>query len=154
MADKMRAFVLTGELKRPIVCEKCGGILVYKGLGEYCCEECNISEYDDYGKVRGYLEKHRGANVAEISDETGVSHKSIRDMVKENRFEVIESRSGYLKCEVCGANIKSGRLCQKCEQNYHREVEQAARNERKRNMSGYGEGPHEDKGSKRFTRDK
>lgn len=154
MAEKMRAFTLTGEIKRPIVCEKCGGILVYSGLGEYRCEECNLSEYDDYGKVRGYLEKHRGANVTEISDETGVSHKSIRDMVKENRFEVIESRGGYLKCEVCGTDIKSGRLCRKCEEKYHREVEQAARNERKRKVSGYGEGPHEDKGSKRFTREK
>lgn len=133
MADKMRAFALTGEIKRPIICEKCGGILVYKGLGEYCCEECNTSEYDDYGKVRLYLEKHRGANVTEISDETGVSHKSIRDMVKENRFEVVESRNGYLKCEVCGTDIKSGRLCRNCEQSYHREVEQTARNERKRN---------------------
>ena len=134
MAEKMRAFVLTGELKRPIICEKCGGILVYAGLGEYRCEECKTSEFDDYGKVRTYLEKHRGANVTEISDETGVSHKSIRDMVKENRFEVIESRSGYLKCEVCGTDIRSGRLCRNCEQTYHREVEQAARNERQRNL--------------------
>ena len=154
MAEKMRAFVLTGELKRPIICEKCGGILVYAGLGEYRCEECKTSEFDDYGKVRTYLEKHRGANVTEISDETGVSHKSIRDMVKENRFEVIESRSGYLKCEVCGTDIRSGRLCRNCEQTYLREVEQAARNERQRNMSGYGEGPHEDKGSRRFTRER
>jgi len=154
MAEKMRAFTLTGEIKRPIICKKCGGILVYAGLGEYRCEECNLSEFDDYGKVRGYLEKHRGANVTEISDETGVSHKSIRDMVKENRFEVIESRTGYLKCEICGADIKRGRLCHRCEEKYHREVEQAARNERKRNMSGFGDRPREDKGSKRYTREK
>lgn len=154
MAEKMRVFTINGEIKRPIICEKCGGILVYSGLGEYRCGECHTSEFDDYGKVRSYLEKHRGANVTEISDETGVSHKSIRDMVKENRFEVIEGRNGYLKCEACGASIKSGRLCHNCEQSYHKEVEQAARNERQRNMSGYGEGPHEDKGSKRFTRDR
>ena len=55
-------------------------------------------------------------------------------MVKENRFEVIEGRNGYLKCEACGASIKSGRLCHNCEQSYHKEVEQAARNERQRNM--------------------
>lgn len=154
MAEKMRKFTLTGEIKRPIICEKCGGILVYSGLGEYRCEECDTSEYDDYGKVRVYLEKHRGATVTEISDETGVSHKSIRDMVKENRFEVIQSRNGYLKCEMCGVDIKSGRLCKKCERKYHRQVEQEARNERKRNISGYGDAPNNEEGSKRFTREK
>ena len=85
--------------------------MVYKGLGEYQCEECGQMDYDDYGKVRNYLEHHRGANVAEISDATGVTHKSIRDMIKENRFEVVENRGGYLRCEMCGANINSGRLC-------------------------------------------
>ena len=35
MAEKMRVFTINGEIKRPIICEKCGGILVYSGLGEY-----------------------------------------------------------------------------------------------------------------------
>ena len=130
--------------------------MVYKGRGEYQCEECGQMDYDDYGKVRNYLEHHRGANVAEISDATGVTHKSIRDMIKENRFEVIENRGGYLRCEMCGANINSGRLCPDCEMLYHRWLEAEARNERLRskNISGFSEGAKTDKGSKRFTREK
>ena len=130
--------------------------MVYKGLGEYQCEECGQMDYDDYGKVRNYLEHHRGANVAEISDATGVTHKSIRDMIKENRFEVIENRGGYLRCEMCGANMNSGRLCPDCEMLYHRRLEAEARNERLRskNISGFSEGAKTDKGSKRFTREK
>ena len=144
-------------------------MLVYKGLGEYRCEECGESEYDDYGKVRSYLEKHKGANVSrsylekhkganvsDISIETGVSRKSIRQMVKENRFEVIENRGGFLKCEMCGIAIKSGHFCPKCEEAFHRNVETEARNERQRNMAmaGYGKERTGDDGSKRYTRER
>ena len=38
--DMRRAIFSMGELHRPSYCEKCGGVLVYKGLGEYECEEC------------------------------------------------------------------------------------------------------------------
>ena len=90
------------EYDCPVVCKECEGVLVYKGLGEYKCENCGAVEYDDYGKVRNYLDEHRGANVTQISESTGVSHKSIRDMIKENRFEVIDSRGGYIRCEMWG----------------------------------------------------
>lgn len=90
---------------RPTICKACGGILIYKGLGEYQCEDCNACEYDDYGKVRSYLEKHHGANVAEISSQTGVSHKAIRDMIKENRFELVESIQILLATDVAARGI-------------------------------------------------
>ena len=156
MAEKMHRIVLKNDYNRPTYCKECEGVLVYKGLGEFRCEECGALDYDDYGKVRNYLEKHKGAHVAEISEETGVTHKSIREMIKENRFEVIENRAGYIKCEMCGTSIRSGRLCGECEALYHRRVEAEARNERKRNknITGYGEGTKGDKGSKRFTRER
>lgn len=156
MSEKMRKRLLTDDITRPrpTVCQKCGGVFVYKGLGEYRCEECDAVEYDDYGKVRNYLEVHKGANVAEISDYTGVSHKAIREMIKEHRFEVLDNRGGYIRCEMCGVNIKSGRLCPKCEGIYHRKIEDEARAERKKNMSGYGENQHSEKGSKRYTRER
>ncbi len=154
MAEKMRKPLLLKEVERPTFCLKCSGVMVYKGLGEYRCEKCGAVEYDDYGKVRKYLEAHKGANVSEISNETGVSHKSIRDMIKENRFEVIENRGGYLRCEICGANIRSGRFCPICEEAYHRQLEAEMRDERKSNLAGYGEVNQTEKGSKRFTRER
>lgn len=156
MIERTRALQLSEEQKRPVICGKCGGVLVYKGLGEFRCEECGESEYDDYGKVRDYLEKHKGANVADISMETGVSRKSIRQMVKENRFEVIENRGGFLRCEICGIEIKSGHLCPKCEDAFHKNVEAEARNERQRKMAmaGYGKERTGEDGSKRYTRER
>lgn len=156
MSENMEKRLIVSDIFRPTICKECGGIMVYKGVGEYQCEDCGTLEYDDYGKVRNYLENHRGANVAEISSYTGVPHKAIRDMIKEHRFEIIDNRGGYLRCEMCGVNINSGRLCPKCEENYHRNLEAKAREERKmkQHMSGYGERAHGEQGSKRYTRER
>lgn len=155
MKEEMQKILRNNELNRPTLCKSCEGVMVYCGLGEYRCEECGLTEFDDYGKVRYYLEQHQGANVAEISDATGVTHKSIRDMIKEKRFEVVDNRGGYLRCELCGTNINSGRLCKDCEMLYHRKLEAEARNERRnKNMSGFGESKRVDKGTKRFTRER
>ncbi len=156
MSEQMDKMLVPNEIFRPTICKKCGGIMVYKGVGEYQCEDCGKLEYDDYGKVRNYLEGHRGANVAEISSYTGVTHKAIRDMIKEKRFEIIDNRGGYLRCEMCGVNINSGRLCPKCEENYHRKLEAEVREERKKSkhVAGYGESRHGEQGSKRYTRER
>lgn len=154
MDDKVRNMISLEMLHRPTLCKACGGILVYKGIGEYLCEDCGEQELDDYGKVRNYLEQHRGANAAEISEMTGVSHKAIREMIKDNRFEVIDTRGGYIQCEICGVSIKSGRLCPKCETAYNRRVEEEARMRRNENLTAYGTGIRGKSGSKRFTRDK
>lgn len=143
------------NINRPTYCKSCGGIFVYCGLGEYECEDCGNIEFDDYGLVRGYLEVHKGANVSEISDRTGVSHRNIREMIKDHRFELVDSRGGYLRCELCGENIKSGRMCTKCETEYHRQVEAQARLNRNnfKQVSVFSGERHEgDIGRKRFER--
>ena len=32
------------DYKIPRTCEKCDGVMVYKGVGEYACEECGEME--------------------------------------------------------------------------------------------------------------
>lgn len=139
---------------RPMICEECDGIMVYKGCGEYQCEDCGKLEYDDYGKARNYLEKHPGATSAEVADATGVTQKAIRDMLKEERLEIAANSNTFLKCEICGATIRSGRYCPKCETAYHRSIEEKARASRNINLSGFSSGKQGgEEGSKRFTRD-
>lgn len=139
---------------RPVICEKCGGVMIYKGCGEYRCEDCDQVEYDDYGKVRNYIEKHNGATSAEVSDATGVSQKSIREMLKEERIEIAPNSNAFLTCEICGAQIRSGRYCMRCETAYHKEIEEKARAARNINLSGFGtERSRGEEGAKRFTRD-
>lgn len=135
---------------RPLVCEECGGIMIFKGVGEYQCEKCKHVAYDDYGKVRLYVEKHRGATTAQVSMETGVSQKSIRNMLKENKLEITQDSAAFLRCEVCGASIRGGRLCSKCELDYHRRMEDEQRRQSK--MQGFGKAMEEEEGAKRFHR--
>lgn len=150
--ERMAILTQFNDYNRPIRCQKCGGLMIFKGVGEYQCEDCKALEYDDYGKARNYIEKHPGATSAEVSEETGVSQKSIRQMLKESKLEVAPESKMFLKCEICGASIRSGTLCEKCEANYHRQLEADERSKRK--FSGHSlEKEKMDKGEKRFRRD-
>lgn len=137
----------------PRTCKECGGVMIFKGVGEYHCELCGYVDYDDYGKVRLYIEKHKGATAAEIENAIGVSQKSIRRMLKESRIEIAEGSRSYLHCEVCGKNIRSGRFCSECETKVHRNLEAAQREALHKNMKVLGKGGQGEEGQRRFTRD-
>ncbi|MCM1253158.1 MAG: flagellar protein [Clostridium sp.] len=140
---------------RPKECPECGGVMVFKGCGEYRCEDCRYVAYDDYGKVRNYVEKHGGATAAQVSQATGVKQKTIRTMLKESRLEIADGSNSFMKCEMCGANIRSGRVCAKCELEYNRSVEAKERLKHEKMIAGFGMEHHTDEeGAKRFTRSK
>lgn len=80
--------VKMADLHIPTICEKCGHQYKYVGLGEYKCEECSNLEYDDYGKVRNYLETHQGANASDVEKATGVKKASIRRLLEEERIDI------------------------------------------------------------------
>lgn len=150
MFKKMEALG-ANNYNRPYVCQACGGMMVFKGVGEYRCEDCSDLAYDDYGKARNYLEAHPGATTAQISEKTGVTQKAIRQMLKESRLEIATESRTFLKCEICGADIRHGSLCDRCESAYHRDIEEQERAKRK--MAGYGSDKEKrDKGEKRFSR--
>ncbi len=149
----MEALGIT-NYNRPYVCDNCGGLMEFKGCGEYECEDCHTKGFDDYGKVRNYIELHRGANAAEIESKTGVTQKSIRQMLKESKLEITAYSVAFMRCEICGVNIRSGRFCPKCEASYHKEKEKQMREK----LKGFGleneeERRERQKGEKRFLRD-
>lgn len=139
---------------RPTECPQCGGIMIFKGCGEYKCEDCKYVAYDDYGKVRNYVEQYPGVTSAQVSDATGVKPQTIRTMLRESRLEIAEDSNAYLKCEICGVNIRSGRVCPKCEVTYNKMIEEKERQKRTKLMEGFGMGRIGDEGEKRFKRDK
>lgn len=148
----MEALGIT-NYNRPYICDNCGGLMEFKGCGEYECEDCHTKGYDDYGKVRNYIELHRGANAAEIEARTGVTQKSIRQMLKESKLEITADSVAFMRCEICGTNIRSGRFCPKCEASYHKEKEKKMREK----LKGFGLESEEErlghqKGEKRFLR--
>lgn len=155
MADrefvKMEALNIS-TYNRPYVCEKCRGAMIFKGVGEYACEDCGAVEYDDYGIVRNYIEKHQKATMAYIAERTGVSQKSIRQMLKEGRLEIAPDSRAFIQCEMCGKDIRWGTLCEHCEKVYHKNLEEMQRGGYM--ISGYGtEQIKMEKGEKRFKRE-
>ena len=139
----------------PKVCKECGGVMIFKGVGEYHCENCDAVDYDDYGKVRGYIEEHRGATAAQIESAVGVSQRTIRRLLKDGRLEVAEGSKAYLRCELCGKQIRTGQYCPECEIKAHRKLEEKQRELINQNARGFGM-DHQKKaeeGQKRFTRE-
>ena len=138
------------DIHRPYTCEKCRGRMNYVGVGEYVCESCGHKMYDDYGKVRNYLEMHRGANQTEVSMATGVTRTVIRHLLREDRLEVAPNSAVFLTCEACGTAIRSGRLCESCARIMAREKGTSERHSS--NVQGFGKAKMENAGAKRFDR--
>lgn len=136
----------------PHVCKQCGGVMIYEGVGEYRCENCNFVDYDDYGKVRRYIESHRGATAAEIELVLGISQRTIRQMLRDSRLEVAEGSKLFLHCEICGKEIRSGRYCSECEIKLHRNFEAQQREKLRKETKGYGMYQDGEEGQKRFIR--
>ncbi len=140
---------------RPHICQKCGGVMIYKGVGEYHCERCDEVAYDDYGKVRLYVEQHPGATVVEAEAATGVSRKTIRQLLREERLEVAADSRSFLACQACGAPIRSGSFCPQCAQKRQKRMEELAHRSITEGMQGRMiSNTAGQEGAKRFTRDK
>lgn len=147
----MNVLNLVDQYHIPRECKVCGGVMVFKGVGEYRCEKCNALDYDDYGKARLYIEEHPGATAAQIEENMGVSQKTIRLMLKDGRLEIREDSKSFLRCEVCGKNIRSGQFCPECEKNVHKKIEEQQRElQQKAKGLGIGMSKTGDEGHRRF----
>lgn len=137
----------------PRVCRECGGVMVFKGVGEYHCEDCGLVDYDDYGKVRMYIENHKGATAAEIEKEVGVAQRTVRRLLKDGKIEIAEGSKSYLRCELCGKQIRSGQFCPDCELKVHRNLEEKQREMARKVKQGFGMEKKGEEGQKRFVRE-
>lgn len=100
--------------RRPIFCKQCGGKLYYQDSGYYQCELCGAGEYDDFGKVKIYLEEHGPTPELWISKDTGVEIEIIEMFLKNGRLEIPEGSRFYINCERCGCALRFGRFCYGC----------------------------------------
>ncbi|MBP5330291.1 MAG: flagellar operon protein YvyF [Lachnospiraceae bacterium] len=97
-----------------MTCSRCGRVITYPGFGAVLCRSCRELDEEEFGRVRDYLNEHGTANMYEISEATGVTEKTIRRYLLESRLEIPEGSPIYIKCEVCGCDIRSGRYCPDC----------------------------------------
>lgn len=121
--------------KKPVKCQRCGGRLCYIGGGRYRCPLCGREAYDDFGKIKKFLEDNGPSPPIVISQSTGVSSEVVeafqkKNFVTSNQVKLLgveredkvkpvkvfkERQTNYhLKCARCGDGIASGRYCTTC----------------------------------------
>ena len=65
--------------KIPMQCEYCGEPLPPGEMGVYKCVRCGREHYDEFKKIRNFLEENGPASALEISRGTGVAVPTIRE---------------------------------------------------------------------------
>ena len=111
-------------------CKICRKIFQYVS-GPVYCPACRKLDDEEFEKVRTFLRDFPGANIREVTENTGVSPTKISRWLKEERLEVSDSSPIALNCENCGVRIRSGRFCIECSKNLAREMMNAGRELRK-----------------------
>lgn len=96
-------------------CSDCNKIFVHSV--NTLCPECTKKRNEQFNKVKGYLQKHPKARLQEIVNETGVSLERVREFAAEGRLKVVPVELD-IKCQICGAEITFGRICQKCQEKF------------------------------------
>ena len=102
---------LTGKR---LSCEYCGGELSFLYRGTYQCKSCGKLNYDDYQKVRNYLEENGPKTMVEIEEATGISSRIIGEFLRDEKLQVPRNSSVMLRCQRCGAGIRTGTFCERC----------------------------------------
>lgn len=97
-------------------CKNCGRLFNYL-QGNPICPACKKKLEDKFDEVKAYIRENELANMRQISDDTQVSVKQLKQWVREERLTFSENSPVGIECENCGALIRTGRFCNKCKNN-------------------------------------
>ena len=70
--------------KIPLKCEKCAGLLENVDVGTYRCWNCGVDYYDDFHKIRKFLEENGPTPAIIISRRTGVARSTVEYYFNDN----------------------------------------------------------------------
>lgn len=121
-------------------CPHCGKLYVLNVME--CCPTCLREIEQQYVDCVEYLRKERGANIQELSDETGVSIKQITRFIKEGRISVMDAPNLMYPCEICGTLIREGHMCESCRSRLTKDLSGAAREVSQGEGRSLGEGAY------------
>lgn len=125
-------------------CRRCDALFL-RGIKDVC-PKCVVEIEKDYELVSKFLRKrdNKGSTIYQVSEATGVDVKQIIRFIKEGRISIENAPNFGYPCDNCGTMIRSGNICENCQSDLKREIEQQleldkrlAEEERKRNNMGY-----------------
>lgn len=111
-------------------CPECGKLYQKNATG--MCPNCYKKEEEYEQIVAEYVRDHQKCSVSEIHEATGVKEKTIIRMIKNGRFFNENTMISY-PCQQCGAPIYEGRICQKCNESFLKQVKDAE--EKRKNLN-------------------
>ncbi len=106
-----------------VYCPRCNRLFA-KHFREVC-NSCHQELEKDYERCVEHLRKNRGLNIQQLSDETEISIKQITRWVREGRISLMDAPNLTYPCEVCGALIREGNMCDGCRSRLQKEVRDA-----------------------------
>lgn len=111
-------------------CPICGRIFAknFKDVCPNCIKELE----KQYEHCVAYLRENKGANIQELSDETGVSIKQITKFIREGRISMMNAPNLAYPCEICGTLIREGNMCDSCRMKLVKDVKQLHETERRK----------------------
>lgn len=104
----------------PELCPECRNLVIEEG------EQMNtestmpvktmvLDEEDKFGRVRDYVMTHPKATIMQISEANEIPPTKLFEWIRDERLEFSDdSEFAWFECESCGAKIKSGRFCNRC----------------------------------------
>lgn len=106
-------------------CKFCGGMFRYYGFGYGYCQKCTPIDEEMFHRVKEYIWENGTTTMFEASEATGVSIKHITQYLRDGRLEIPEESEIFIRCELCGADIRYGRYCQECASSMVRDLQSA-----------------------------
>ena len=94
-------------------CPSCGTLMAWKGE-IFKCSTCGHEEYDDFTRVKKYLELNPKATAYAIATALHLPLSQINGYVETGRLEVTPDSKVYFQCQLCGAPIRYGKICTTC----------------------------------------
>ena len=96
-------------------CSRCGKLFNILVPGEIFCPDCKKKSEEEFRIVKNFVWDHPGVTIHQVSEETGVDKKYIKQWLREDRLQLSDDAVDLeLTCERCGKPITSGRYCPEC----------------------------------------
>jgi hypothetical protein len=94
------------------------------------CQSCKEKMESKFQEVKEYIRTHAGTTIPEVAEACEVDQNQIRAWLREDRLELTQDSPIRLSCEGCGAQIRSGRFCDKCKINTMNDINGVIRSDR------------------------
>lgn len=95
-------------------CLRCGKMFLYSGIGKCLCFTCRAEDEKQFNCVKEFIYEHPSATIKDVSVNTKVGVARIKSYLKEGRLIISDDSAIFLNCEVCGTQLKFGRVCRNC----------------------------------------